>query len=225
MHKTASVDESEAYGLCGFATIWAILLPLGNFFRGLNPFPSPRTHILGCAYVLKTMSTPPTKDELLNERIAKLGKYSYQGGEYPELRWEKPITVPTAFQLFELIFSIEIQNADATAFALVLDEFDRLTGIADTLILDANRCAVELFREIYVDQMVEDELVPYRDGDSNISDELILAVVEPSAIVLTVTDEGISTELCFHSAWDDEHGLEFSVVGESMARPWKDGFN
>lgn len=166
------------------------------------------------------MTFLPTDDDVLSKRLSKLGEYSYQDEEFPEFRWKNPSTAPASFRSFEiqLLFDIE---PDVDSCAAALDEFDRISQIADVLLDDAKRCAVELFGEIYAGQMSDEELVPYRDKDGNVADALVLNAVGPSAIVLTATNEGICADICFDCDWDDEHGLEFPVHGESIPRPWR----
>jgi hypothetical protein len=168
------------------------------------------------------MIPTPANDPAINARLASLGEYDYTEPPCPQLHWDKPSGLPPAFVGFELLFDLQIETPVAADYKQLLDEWERLMRIAESLIADAKQCAVELFREVYAEQMTQRQLSAYQDGSGTLSDKLILDALEPSAICVTVSEEGIEAEICFHSKWEDEHGLDFEVTGNVIRRPWRE---
>lgn len=160
-------------------------------------------------------------DANTKQRLAALGEFSGESDAYPELLCTSPTGVPLEFQSFELSFVFDVEHPDASDYAKLLDEFDRLKQNAEAIARDAELCACELFREVYAKQMSDSELAPYRDDDGVLSERLILAAVQPKLITLAGPEDELSVEFCYDAMWDDEHGLEFELYGDLFARPWR----
>ncbi len=170
----------------------------------------------------KNATYAPTDDPAILADLQAIGTWDFTPPPYPQIRWEQPNELPAAFAEFELLFNLHIEQPVASDYKQLLDEWDRLKQFAEPLIADAKRCALELFREVYAGQMWEKELSEYQDSSGTLSDQLVLAALTPNAICVAVSEDGIEAEICFHSEWDDEHGLDLEVEGNAIRRPWRE---
>jgi hypothetical protein len=167
------------------------------------------------------MALPPTKDPVINEHLESLGKADFTGPPCPQICWEKPVGLPPAFAGFELHFDLDIENPDTADYQRVLDEWERLKQNAELIVVDAKQCAIDLFREVYAEQLWDDQLARYR-VNGQLSDRLILDALEPNAINARVSSDGAESYIWFFCKWEDEHGLEFEVDGTTIRRPWRE---
>ncbi len=124
--------------------------------------------------------------------------------------WENPVafksTLPSAF--LALINESDEDIEDAMRALLVA--FETVKQKADHLLADAKRICVGVFRDSYSGQIPDEEVAKYRDSNGQLSDSLIAASVEISAITITLDDDAYIEVDC-SCEWDAEHGIPLSI--------------
>ncbi|HKB40765.1 MAG TPA: hypothetical protein VKD72_30345, partial [Gemmataceae bacterium] len=160
----------------------------------------------------------PVDDEQLLERLAEFGPYEVDpGSKRVKVSWEVPRGLGCDWTTFSL--SVVFPQKKNEHLRRLLDAADRLRQRFAQHQADLRREVLQHF-EIYREMMERPPLTGDYELDQagRITDPSILKNAGPGHISLRLPDDSVEgpaeIAVFFHVEWDDEHGLELSLVDE-----------
>lgn len=161
-----------------------------------------------------------TDDDAINAKLSAVGEYNVQffGGE-PRIEWPRLPELQGAWTPLSLVFYVFLDDStkQAEVYDALIAAWEDLKPRLPQLLAEARRDVISQFRDIYADQLWDDQRADYEDEDGEVSDERILEHVGGGCLTLQYTEyegeyEGIERSIQFGVEWDDEHGCEISIV-------------
>lgn len=159
-----------------------------------------------------------TQEPELNARLASVGDYelAFHGNE-PSLEWDRPNGLPCDWAPLSLVFYVDFDHRPsetelAAGYWELLDAWETLHARWPALEPAVRQYLLDNFRDVYIDQLWDDERAEYEDENGEITDETILANVESGTVALAYNEfEGVSVSIQFDTNWDLEHGVDIEL--------------
>lgn len=155
-------------------------------------------------------------DQSLLARLSEIGDYKIDSdGAEVSVEWKSPKGIPSSTIPYELCFTAELGGDANLAVSALTDTWDQMLGGLEAMLTQVETILVSGFREVYHDQLDDDELDDVRDVSGDITDKSILSAVESGTILLMAeNDEGethTSIILTHRVPWDVEHGMSIHI--------------
>jgi hypothetical protein len=162
-------------------------------------------------------------DDVVNAKLAAIGPYEtdFSSG-MSQIEWSNLAELNCEWTKFELEFLVVLPGGKskpkelAVAYDALIEGWNsfkpRFAEIAPLL----RAHVLEIFRDIYADQLTDYEREEYQDADGEISDESILGHVNSGSLQFGYDGDDVDIECFLDVAWDEEHGVpvEFDADGE-----------
>jgi hypothetical protein len=159
-----------------------------------------------------------TDDDAINAKLSAIGEYrvEFYGGE-PRIDWPWIPELQGGWTPLALVFYVFLGDSQqqAQVYDSLIAAWEELKPKLPRLLATARDEIIRQFRDVYADQLWDEELAEYEDDEGEISDQQILAHVVGGCVTLQYSEyEGITRSLTFGVDWDDEHGCEIGITDD-----------
>lgn len=149
-------------------------------------------------------------------RLSEIGVYEVKiDGPEVSVEWESPKDFPRSAIAYGVCFTAEHGGDANRAISSLVDEWAKLQDSMDAMLTQVETILLAGFRDVYQDQLDDDELNDVRDDTGQITNKSILSAVESGTVLLMAESyEGvtqISTIFTHRVPWDREHGISIHI--------------